>query len=132
MNKKLVVVGIVVLLLAVGLSGCIFEDEENKLLITELGKEGSIVGDDFLWTITITVANRGSNAVIGAELVINLYSGDRIVDSESVSLGTMKSDWASTQSHLLIERDFATGDTHKVIATIYLGDEVLDTQSMTW
>lgn len=35
MDKKLVVVGIVVLLLVVGLSGCIFEDEEKFIILPD-------------------------------------------------------------------------------------------------
>ncbi len=132
MNKKLLIFGITVLLLSVGLSGCIDENEENKLRITKLGKKGSIARDDFLWTITVGVSNSGPNDVDGANLVILLYSGDNIVASKNEELGNLKSNWEDTQEYILINENYKNRIAGKVVATIYLGEEVLDTQSMTW
>jgi len=95
-----------------------------------MGIEYSGSGTDY--TITVTIANDGSNDVNGAELTVTLYKNNNQVDSEIKQLGTIQHNFVGTQSATLSTIGNNTGASYKVVATITLGDKVLSTHYLTW
>lgn len=102
----------------------------NKLQITEMGKEGTETDNTFNFTITVKIRNVGSNDVSGAELVVKLLSDHQEIDSRTVQLGTLEAGWEYTQGAALFADIMY--QNFKAVATVYLGNNILDEHTLQW
>ena len=85
-------------------------------------------GLDF--TVMVKIQNTGNNDINNAELNFIFIKDNDIVDSEKQSLN-LENNLEATYSANFIDVLFETDSTYKVIATIYLGDGILDTKTIT-
>jgi hypothetical protein len=87
-------------------------------------------GGELDFTVTVKVQNTGNNDINNAELNFIFIKDNDIVDSEKQSL-YLETNLEGTYNANFIDVLFGTESTYKVIATIYLADEILDTKTIT-
>jgi hypothetical protein len=100
---------------------------EYAVKITSVELTKSDIGNNF--TTSITLQNLGKNNIQNAELHIIFIKGNDILDTQqrsfSLPIGT-----ESTYQANFIDISFKTGTTYKVIASVYLTNESLDSKSI--
>lgn len=102
--------------------------EKNALKIISMDLIKSEGGLNF--TVTAKIQNTGSNDIKNAELNFILIIDKNIIDSEKQSLN-IETNLEIAYSAKFINVPSETDSTYKVIATIYLGNEFLDTKTIT-
>jgi hypothetical protein len=102
------------------------EKDALKIVSMELSK--SEKGLNF--TVTVKIKNTGSNDINNAELNLIFIKDNDIVDSKKQSL-YLETNLQGAYSANFINVPFENDSTYKAIATISLGNEILDTQTIT-
>jgi hypothetical protein len=104
-----------------------FNSEKNTLKIISIELIKSEGGLNF--TVIAKIQNTGSNDINNAELNFIFIKNNDILNSKTQSL-YLKRNGESTYSVNFIDVAFETGSTYKVITTIYLENELLDTKTI--
>jgi archaellum component FlaF (FlaF/FlaG flagellin family) len=105
-----------------------FNNNKNTLKIVSMELNKSEEGLNF--TVTVKIQNTGSNDINNAELNLIFIKDNDIVDSKKQSL-YLQSNLQNAYSANFINVPFGNESTYKAIATISLGNEILDTQTIT-
>lgn len=128
-------IGLIALLLAIVLIGTtyvgytqIFATRENALTIISMDINKTEQGNNF--TAEITIKNTGKNDITNASLNIIFIKNNDIINSETQSV-TLQTNSQSTYSAQFQDLNFNTGSSYKMIASIYLRNESLDSQTIT-
>lgn len=146
MNKKIIYIIIVVVLIigafAIGvLYSNYLETPSTRgydLKITRYEREWmykqDIGNEDYMWGwwVKIRISNMGDNDVVGAELVVELKEDHKVIDSSS-STFYLQANWETTETVLIQAKQSEwLGKNVLLVATIYLGNEVLDQYTTSW
>jgi hypothetical protein len=130
-SKKIIAIVICIVIVGavyVGFNQFFNTKEKNALKIVSM--ELIKPGGELDFTVTVKVQNTGNNDINNAELNFIFIKDNDIVDSEKQSL-YLETNLEGTYNANFIDVLFGTESTYKVIATIYLADEILDTKTIT-
>lgn len=144
MSKKTIYIVIVLVLIVIGAFAVVFiysnylSPSTNDLRIIQYEREflykQEIDSEDYMWgwTISIKISNVGSNNVDGAELVVELKEDHLTIDSSS-EFFSLQAGWETTESVIIQAKQSEwLGKDCILVATIYLGSEVLDQYTTSW
>jgi len=106
----------------------VFISNENALKIISLELSKSEEGLNF--TVTTTIQNQGTNDVNNATLNFIFIKDTDILDSELQSLN-LETKTEKTYKTQFTDVTFETDNVYKIIASIYLENELLDTKTIT-
>ncbi len=101
---------------------------EYALQIISLDVTKSDTGNNF--TTSIHIKNIGQKNVQGADLNIIFIKDNDIINSQKQFISIETGEESTFQAHF-VDLNFKTGSTYKVIASIYLVNESLDSKSIT-
>ena len=129
-SRKIIVIVICIVVVGAVYIGFnqFFNNTGNSLKIVSMDLIKSEEGLNF--TVIVKIQNTGSNEIYNAELNLIFIKDNEIVDSEiqSVNLETnLEGIYSANFSDVLFEVD----SSYKAITTIYLGNELLDTKTIT-
>jgi len=129
-SRKIYAIGICIVIIGALYVGFnqLFNTNKNTLKIVSMELIKSDQGLNF--TVTVKIKNTGTNDINNAELNFILIKDNDIVDSEKQSLN-LETNMEGTYNANFINVLFETDSTYKAIATIYLGNEFLDTKTIT-
>jgi len=143
-SKKAIYIAIVLVLVIVGAFAVVFiysnyfKPSTNDLKIIQYEREflykQDTGGEDYMWgwIVSIKISNMGSNDVDGAELVVELQEDHSTIDSSSESF-SLQASWRTTESVIIQAKQSEwLGKDCVLVATIYLGSEVLDQYTTSW
>jgi hypothetical protein len=127
--------GIILLILSVVLISAtylsytqFFSQSEFAATISSITLEKSDIENNF--TIEITIKNIGKNNITNADLHIIFIKGNDIINSKIQSFSLQKNS-ETTFTSFFTDNTFQTGSVYKIIASIYLTNESLDSKTIT-
>jgi hypothetical protein len=101
-------------------------DYALKIISLDLTKPDT--GTNF--SVSIQIKNVGEKSIQDANLHIIFIKDNDIIDSQKQSFSIQTTEQSTYQAHF-IDINFKTGSEYKVIASIYLNNESLDSKSIT-
>jgi hypothetical protein len=105
-----------------------FNRDENALKIVSIELNKSEIGSNF--TVTLKIKNTGKNDIKNATLNFIFIKDNDIIDSKVQSL-TLQMNIEETYNANFINAPFESGSTYATIITVYLGDSLLDSKTIT-
>ena len=129
-SRKIIAIVICIVIVGVVFIGFnqFFNNKENALKIVSMELMKSEGESNF--TVTAKIQNTGRNNINNAELHIIFIKDNDILDSKIQSLH-LDTNLVDTYSVNFIDVTFGTDSIYKVIASIYLENESLDTKTIT-
>ena len=130
-SREIIVIVICIVIVGaiyVGFNQFFNSKEKYALKIVSMELSKSEKGLNF--TVTVKIQNTGSNDINNAELNLIFIKDNDIIDSKKQSL-YLETNLQGAYSANFINVPFGNDSTYKAIATISLGNDILDTQTIT-